>query len=65
MSSDKIPEVRISFLNSALITRPYFEKDVDLFLKFNNCLNTLQLEASNIVCEVAKVVNEDLRRNKN
>jgi hypothetical protein len=64
MANDKIPEVRVAFLNYAPVIRPYFEPDVDLFLKFNNLLNTLQLDQSYIVSNAAIKANDELRKNK-
>ena len=41
MVSDRVAEVRVKFLQSAPIIRPYLEQDIDLMLKFNNNLNYL------------------------
>jgi hypothetical protein len=64
MATDRINEVRVAFLNSTPIIRPYLEFDVDLLLRFNEILNTLAMDHSNIVCETAGIINEELRRNR-
>lgn len=46
MSSDKIAEVRMKFLHSVLIIRPYLEVDVGILLDFNQKLDHLGMQDS-------------------
>lgn len=64
MASDKIAELRIQFLYSATVVRPYLEQDVDLLLRFNNGLNQLQMDSSQSVCLVSNRIDEELRKNR-
>lgn len=64
MASDKISEVKLQFLYSAITIRPFLEQDVDLLLRFNNSLNNLQIDQSKNVSNVAQRIDDELRRNK-
>jgi hypothetical protein len=43
MATDEVSAVKVHFLNSVIIIRPYIEQDLDLMIKFNNHLTTLRL----------------------
>lgn len=53
MAKDKVPEVKIHFLNSVITIRPFLEQDLDLILKFNNNLTMLRIEENLKVSEAA------------
>ena len=39
MATDRVAEVRLKFLYSAPVIRPYLEQDIDLMLRYNEILN--------------------------
>ena len=66
MSTDKITEVRLKFLYSAPLIRPYLEQDIDLMLNFNERLNTLRNnDLQKNVMDLAQKIDLQLIRNKN
>lgn len=64
MAKDRVTEVRIHFLNSAPLIRPFFEHDLDLMINFNNTLNLLRFSDNSKVSEVAEHVDALLMKNK-
>jgi hypothetical protein len=58
MVEDPVMEVRMKFLQSAPIIRPFLEQEIDLILMFNNSLNFLQTQdPSKTIIELAQKIN--------
>lgn len=64
MATDEVSAVKVHFLNSAMIIRPYIEQDLDLMIKFNNHLTTLRLSEKRDVSATAERVDHYLLKNK-
>lgn len=52
MSSDKVPDVKITFLNSVCEMRPYLELDQQSLNEFNNCLGNFLLDQPSVIFEL-------------
>lgn len=64
MAEDKIADVRISFLNSAVEVRPYLEQDPTSLNEFNLVLSTFLLDQSPTIFELTNQVDMKLLRLK-
>lgn len=54
LATDKVAEVRMKFLYSAPLIRPYLEQDIDLILRYNELLNHFRnQDSSTNVMELA------------
>ena len=54
MSQDKVPHVRMEFTNALLVIKPYFDKDVDLWLELMDILSILAKDKDRDVLEAVE-----------
>lgn len=64
MAEDRIADVRISFLNSAVEVRPYLELDPTALNEFNLVLSTFLMDQSPTIFELTNQVDMKLLRLK-
>jgi hypothetical protein len=65
LAEDPVAEVRVCFLNSVSVVRPYLEKDIDMILKINNSLNNLRMtDNSKLVSQAAERLEQQLMKVK-
>jgi hypothetical protein len=61
LAEDPVAEVRVCFINSVSVVRPFLEKDIDIILKFNNSLNNLRMaDKSRLVAQAAERLEQQL-----
>lgn len=54
LSNDRVPHVRMEFVNSLLVIKPYFDDDQDLSLEMMDILTTLQSDPDRDVIEAVE-----------
>lgn len=65
MSTDKVTDVKITFLNSVCEMRPYLELDQHSLNEFNNCLGNFLLgDQSSVIFDLTSQIDMKLIRLK-